>query len=144
MKISCDVISDLLPLYYDNVCSEDSKILVEEHLAQCESCREELKKFDIEIKYNTVNLEDGKAMKKIAKAWKQDKAKAFTKGVTITSLLMSVMCLVMFNVIGSEVLEDGTLVEPFILIPLFYLFAFIALISGISLFFISKYRAKQG
>ena len=31
MKISCDIIRDLLPLYKDNVCSDASKDMVEEH-----------------------------------------------------------------------------------------------------------------
>ena len=35
MKISCDIIKDLLPLYYDGVCSADSKAIIEAHLAQC-------------------------------------------------------------------------------------------------------------
>lgn len=39
-KIPCDVIKDLLPLYADNVCSEHSKDIVEEHLTECEDCRE--------------------------------------------------------------------------------------------------------
>ena len=38
MKYSCDVIKDLLPLYHDEVCSEDTKKLVEDHLAECEKC----------------------------------------------------------------------------------------------------------
>ena len=29
MKYSCDVIKDLLPLYYDKACSEQSKKIVE-------------------------------------------------------------------------------------------------------------------
>ena len=40
MKYSCHVILDLLPLYHDGVCSEDSKKIVEQHLAECEECRE--------------------------------------------------------------------------------------------------------
>ena len=39
MKISCEVIQDLLPLYVDQICSEHSKCLVEEHLRECEKCR---------------------------------------------------------------------------------------------------------
>lgn len=39
-KIPCDVIKDLLPLYEDNVCGEKSKDIVEEHLTECEECRE--------------------------------------------------------------------------------------------------------
>jgi len=38
MKISCDVIKDLLPLYYEDVCYEASKKLVEEHLNECVTC----------------------------------------------------------------------------------------------------------
>lgn len=143
MKIACDIIKDLLPLYHDNVCSKDSRALVEEHLSQCESCRAELKEIDKEFEYKPSNLEEGKAMKKIAKAWKEDKTKAFTKGVMITSLMMSILCILMYNVIGSKVLEDGTLVEPFALIPLFYLFALVTIISGIFFLLISKSKAKQ-
>ena len=38
MKTECDVIRDLLPLYADGVCSEKSRQMVNEHLAQCEVC----------------------------------------------------------------------------------------------------------
>ena len=38
MKISCDVIRDLLPLYADEACSNDSRKIVEEHLAECPEC----------------------------------------------------------------------------------------------------------
>ena len=30
MKLSCDVIQDLLPLYHDGVCSKESRKIVEE------------------------------------------------------------------------------------------------------------------
>ena len=35
-KISCDIIQDMLPLYYDEVCSADSRKMIEEHLQECE------------------------------------------------------------------------------------------------------------
>ncbi len=38
-RIPCNVNKDLLPLYVDDVCSEESKSLVEEHLAGCEECQ---------------------------------------------------------------------------------------------------------
>ena len=40
MNCSCNVIRDLLPLYYDGVCSEESKTIVDRHLSECESCKE--------------------------------------------------------------------------------------------------------
>lgn len=39
MKMSCEVIRDLLPLYHDQVCTQASRELVEEHLDECEACR---------------------------------------------------------------------------------------------------------
>lgn len=39
MKISCNIIEDLLPLYVDDMVSEDSRQLVEEHLKACPTCR---------------------------------------------------------------------------------------------------------
>lgn len=39
MKASCEIIRDLLPLYVDEICSADSKALVEEHLSECQDCR---------------------------------------------------------------------------------------------------------
>ena len=44
MKVSCDVIQDLLPLYTDQAASADTVALVEEHLASCPACREDVYK----------------------------------------------------------------------------------------------------
>lgn len=40
--INCNIIRDLLPSYVDNVCSEDSRYLVEEHINSCAQCRTQL------------------------------------------------------------------------------------------------------
>ena len=37
-KITCDVVKDLIPLYVDDALSNDSKLLVEEHLQTCKVC----------------------------------------------------------------------------------------------------------
>ncbi|SDX95017.1 Putative zinc-finger [Ruminococcaceae bacterium YAD3003] len=42
MKYNCDLISDLLPLYKDEICSEASRKIVEEHLAECPDCKKML------------------------------------------------------------------------------------------------------
>ena len=42
-RVSCDVIKDLIPLYAEDMLSEDSSKLVEEHLDACEECRKYLK-----------------------------------------------------------------------------------------------------
>lgn len=38
-KINCNVIQDILPLYIDHTACDDTRMLVEEHLQECESCR---------------------------------------------------------------------------------------------------------
>lgn len=38
--MKCEVIQDLLPLYVEECCSEESATLVEEHLKTCRKCRE--------------------------------------------------------------------------------------------------------
>ena len=43
MKLDCEVIRDLLPLYAEHIASPASTALVEEHLESCEACREELR-----------------------------------------------------------------------------------------------------
>ena len=37
--MKCEIIRDLLPLYYDGLCSEASKQEIETHVAQCGECR---------------------------------------------------------------------------------------------------------
>lgn len=38
-KMNCDIIRDLIPSYTDEICSEATKICVEEHIKNCSSCR---------------------------------------------------------------------------------------------------------
>lgn len=69
MRVSCKVIEDLLPLYIDGVCSEESKKMIKNHLGQCHDCKvmcKSLKK-DINIEQTEIdkNLESIKPFKKL-------------------------------------------------------------------------------
>lgn len=47
---NCNIICDLLPSYIDGICSEDSRIEIEKHIADCEHCRNEYKKMsDVDV-----------------------------------------------------------------------------------------------
>ena len=37
--MNCNIIKDLLPSYIDDICSEDTVKLVEEHIQHCEECK---------------------------------------------------------------------------------------------------------
>ena len=59
--ITCDIILDLLPLYADEACSEDSRTLVEEHISHCPECGKLLR--DMYAPLDTAPPElDGKAV----------------------------------------------------------------------------------
>lgn len=38
--MNCNIIRDLLPSYLDDICSEETKAVVEDHLQTCTSCQE--------------------------------------------------------------------------------------------------------
>ena len=44
MKNECSIIRDILPLYVENMVSEDTSEFVKEHLESCPACRAELEK----------------------------------------------------------------------------------------------------
>lgn len=49
MKVTCNVIKDVLPLYLENMLSDDSCMMVEEHIEQCQECKnylEEMRTFN--------------------------------------------------------------------------------------------------
>lgn len=77
MKITCEIIGDLLPLYVDQMLSCDSRCLVEEHLKECESCQELLE----ELKRESKELKKISAEEEI-----EPDAKAALKGIRRTIL----------------------------------------------------------
>lgn len=100
-KISCDIVKDILPLYYDNVCSSDSKQMVEEHLSDCDSCKSELDRIEDDIKIPKEEIEknrnDGNVIKNISSFWNRSRVKSFIKGVIISALLFSLIILGYFG-----------------------------------------------
>lgn len=42
MKVTCNIIKDILPLYVENMISDDSRAMVEEHIEHCQECQASL------------------------------------------------------------------------------------------------------
>ncbi|MGL4913108.1 MAG: zf-HC2 domain-containing protein [Romboutsia sp.] len=86
-KISCKVIEDLLPLYHDDICSEESKLLIENHILECESCNKNLEaiKADISIIDSEVfeKNKDIEVFKSISEKYRSKKKKSFLFGVGV-------------------------------------------------------------
>lgn len=51
--------------------------------------------------------------------------------LTFVSFALAIICLLAFQIIGSEVAPDGRLVEAFFLIPFAYLFLLVSLFSAL-------------
>lgn len=91
MNMTCDVIRDLLPLYADEVCSEASKALVEEHLQGCGACAEELRV--MRSGESAVIAEEVDAARAAKKAWKKNKI------VTAEKVVLTLVLLIMLGAI---------------------------------------------
>lgn len=66
MNISCNVMDDLIPLYAENMVSEDTSKLVRDHLAACPDCRDKMKAYPEKEEEMHRSLEDlSKLQKKI-------------------------------------------------------------------------------
>lgn len=92
MKISCKVIEDLLPLYYDGVCSGESRQLVEGHLESCESCKSAMEALRGVPEYVQLEEDDLKPLENIRTQWKQARKRSMRRGAAIVlAVLMSVV-----------------------------------------------------
>ena len=96
--MNCTVIQDLLILYADDCCSEESKSLVEEHLAGCESCRKALAEMREESRAEAKPVKSSPKSFRRIKDWK-------------ASLLQSVLLYASFALIIFGVLREGNTPE---------------------------------
>lgn len=80
MSLSCNVTQDLLPLYHDGVCSDESRALVEAHLANCPECAELLSNLRGEIDFPHEEPDDGAVLRKLEKNVRRGKNRAWIKG----------------------------------------------------------------
>ena len=65
-KKDCKIVQDLLPNYIENLTKEETSKYIEEHIKECEECKELLDKMRTEIKSNDEkrDLREVKYMKK--------------------------------------------------------------------------------
>ena len=47
MKLPCAVTRDLLPLYAENMVEQETKVLIEEHLNECDDCKKKLSEMNV-------------------------------------------------------------------------------------------------
>lgn len=111
-RISCDVVQDLLPLYYDDICSETSKGLVEEHLADCADCRSSLEQLksslSLLIQDMEVNKLEGKGLQSIKRMWTRTQWMAFMKGLLLAASVCGMLIVGYFGLFRWNIVPVST------------------------------------
>jgi predicted anti-sigma-YlaC factor YlaD len=116
MKLSCKIISDLLPLYVEDLASEDSRKAVEEHIATCSACRKNLE--DMRKQEDSITIEDI-PLKKVKATLQKQRLKAIAlTAVLVLALAVSIIAFLTTpeylpysdNMFTFSENEDGTII----------------------------------
>lgn len=81
----CKIVRDLIPLYLDNLSSEESSELIEKHCLECSECQNYLNSAKKEIK---TNLQNEETAKRITESLNKQRKHKIIKRTTIISLLI--------------------------------------------------------
>lgn len=104
MTYPCGIIRDLLPLYIDEVCNEESKQAVEQHLSECEGCRNTHKAMT--LGEDVLNREYNREELQMADSLKQVKNRINRKIKMIVLYAITAAALVVF---GSYLLFNAAI-----------------------------------
>lgn len=87
MKNECNIVSDLLPNYIDNLLSTETKKFVEEHINSCDECQSKLKTMESCLKDNEKKLKEEDEIE-------YDYLKKYRKKMTIWKLIASIFIII--------------------------------------------------
>ncbi|MBU3103981.1 zf-HC2 domain-containing protein [Clostridium gasigenes] len=86
--LSCNTVQDLLPIYLDEIASEETNICVKEHLSECQICANEYKKnCEIREKNGEVVINEAESIKKLRKRVNTSFIIVIILGIILTSIL---------------------------------------------------------
>ncbi len=100
-QYECEIIQDLLPLYQDDVCSPNSKKMVEEHLIECEDCRNVADKLKNVVYEDKLSKEKTSILDTFAK---KERRRSTVVGMVTAGVLMIpiIVCLICNIAIGNQ------------------------------------------
>lgn len=85
-EIKCTIIQDVLPLYIDEVVSQDTKEMVDEHLQHCDKCQKEYESMKRDL-YIPVENKDS-LLNKISKKWRKKKVMISIVSILVTAIIL--------------------------------------------------------
>ena len=124
MKTNCALIRDLLPLYADEVCSAESRGLVEEHLQECPDCRDYLGKLKNASLETDLSVQKDLVLRDAARRFRRRTA-AVGSAVSGAFMVPVLVCLIINFILGpsldwvSVALAALCVAASLILVPIF-------------------------
>lgn len=100
MKIECNIIQDLLPLYVEQLVSEKSKMDIEEHLKECNQCRKVYREMNMPEPHIQYSREPAESFRKYVK---KKKIRWGIKTAVITVLVVLTVVMMRLIAIGGLV-----------------------------------------
>ena len=85
-NIKCTIIQDILPLYVDEVVSEDTKEMVDEHLQHCTNCQQEYAVMQQQL-FIPIEAQDP-ILHKLSKKWRTKKVKIALASIVGTAVIL--------------------------------------------------------
>ncbi len=126
-RLPCYIISDLLPLYQDNILSEQTKKDIDKHLNECEDCKKKMDAMKMQIDVQTTNAE--------LKTNPLKKVRFYQKTLTVLGAVIAFVLGACYPIaiLGLTVLERGEIATYQIerLKNLWYILALRSCVAGI-------------
>lgn len=96
MKCNCGIIKDLLPLYVDQVCSDDSKELINAHLPECENCKSYLNSLRASQDVEAAAYDEEKEQRKVKMM------RGMKKKIVSRNILVAVFTILILGIAGTS------------------------------------------
>ena len=93
--MKCEIIKDLIPLYCDGLCGDETRAAVEEHIAGCEDCRRLLEAAGAEPEApepQTYDEEEARVLRGVKKRYSRIRWRAVFLAVGIAAVLIAAVC----------------------------------------------------
>jgi len=110
MNYTCGIIDDLLPLYADGACSEESNAAIEAHLASCEACRKKLER----MQSDTVVSETSKSTGEVAVVKYANKVRKHRIKLAIGIVALSVIAACLLSLVFLTLKDMHNYANPII------------------------------
>lgn len=81
----CEIVQDLLPLYYDDVCTSESRKMVEQHLSTCGKCKKTYEELQNKTIDSLMKNESAGILERHAK---KERNMAYKAGIVIALMLL--------------------------------------------------------